>query len=285
MIGKVDTGEILSTKIVARSYNLRYYGELQGIEFDEYGHLYAMNFYKVGGTASTKGGWGVIDAMITYIPTKYIDAEPTENLYSIANTTFRFNPVNFKSANTEIKHPCLINMFALKYPVSCVDVSNTYSMSFGILQFWQDTKLLIGNNISVSQIDAVQGHVIISNKTTNDVTLVMTDKNARSASDNSLIIVRNTARITFALTDTDADNRAELMINYNSDRGAYARINIGFDFPLVAVRTIPKAGNLSTMALGYLQANASATDASNGLYDKDGLYVGSHRLAMWAPET
>ena len=117
------------------------------------------------------------------------------------------------------------------------------------------------------------------------MTLVMTDKNARSASDNSLIIVRNTARITFALTDTDADNRAELMINYNSDRGAYARINIGFDFPLVAVRTIPKTGNLSTMALGYLQANTSATDASNGLYDKDGLYVGSHRLAMWAPET
>lgn len=286
LIGKIDTGEILATKFVARSGigGLRQFGELEGMEFDSNGKLYAMNTYKVAGDAKTAGGWGVIDANITYIPTKYIDAEPTENIYAAANSTFTVNPTTFKSANTSIKHPVLINMFAHNYPVCRVDMSTDYALKYGIMQFWYDCVLVLGTEAYISQIDAVRGHLLITNKTTADATIVMSDKNARSASDNSLFIVRNTARLTFALSDPDGD-RADLNINITADRGTYGRLNIGFDFPLVAIRTTPAVTFTDSHETGYLQATAGATDASNGVYDHDGLYVGSHRLAMWTPET
>ena len=286
LIGKIDTGEILATKFVARSGlgGLRQFGELEGMEFDSTGKLYAINTYKVAGDSKTSGGWGVIDANVTYIPTKYIDAEPTENLYAAANSTFTVNPTKFKSANTSIKHPVLINMFAHNYPVARVDLSTDYGIHYGVLQFWYECVLILGTTAYISQIDAVRGHVLITNKTSADALIDMSDKNARSASDNSLFIVRNTARLTFALSDPDGD-RAELNINITADRGTYGRLNIGFDFPLVAIRTIPAVTFTDSHTTGYLQATAAATDATNGVYDHDGLYVGSHRLAMWAPET
>lgn len=132
-VGSIKRKEIYTHKTIATTdlESARWLGELEGMEFDNDGILYAARDTKLTFTSND------VDMMVTVINYKELMTRP---VLSFESNDFTFN-INdntvrqFRNWYADLKHPNQINMFATKDTCYKININTTYPMkilSFGV---------------------------------------------------------------------------------------------------------------------------------------------------------
>lgn len=153
--GDLESGEILSEYFVDNNdiSGYRPLGELEDFEFSTDGTLYAQRCMRICGDT--------INATMVSIPLEHITTEPAQIMFTLTNNTFTISDATVakvKNNNTELKHPCQMNFFVVRYPITRLTIN--CKTAFGKLVFYEpvvlDIKLLL-----CKQIEAHNGTVNI----------------------------------------------------------------------------------------------------------------------------
>lgn len=243
LFGNLKSGDIYAEKMADMSTygGYRRLGELEGMEFDAHGILWAVRFISFIS--------GKYDGIMTQLCYKGTVTAPTPSLNG-RNHTFYVNDTSvsqFKNSNTQIKHPSIINIVNGE-PIDTIEIDTTADL--GKITISKPIQLII-KRLTTSQIEN-HNDILINPQTDNII-----NKTGSGAlfypSRVGAFVLGGNARLN--VVDTNANN---------------ITIGFGYNHPLIDIRQRP--------LLNGEFANVILADSEPLTTDTVGLYYGKNRV-------